>query len=732
MTNSDNQKTAKRSNVLMTVLLCLVCIAVNLLGAFVSTHFHMPLYLDTVGTIVTAVYSGSLPGMVVGLITSLLRGIQDSSQLYYGTLNMCCAIVAAFFAKKGIFRNLFKPILLVPLLAVMTGCIGAVMSWFLNSGDFGGLAEPYARGIYERLGGYPFLSQLGAEVLVDLADKLIVVILAVVLIRLVPRFMKDRLQWQNVTTLSQEETARLAAETVAGNVKCRKISLKAKVLLIITAVTLMIAATATGISYILFRDSTIDEHVKLAETMTNVAVKSIDPVKVYDYSIHGEAAEGYLETEQKLYAIKDCSSEVQFLYVYRIMRDGYHVVFDLDTEEALGDNPGDVLPFDDGVNPYLKELFAGEDIPPMITVDSDGWLLTVYTPLRDASGKCRCYVGVDISMNLLSQFGYTFLAKLISAFTGFFLLALGIGAKMVDENVVRPIDTIAACADAFAYNSSDAREESVERLKALDIKSGDEVERLYNALVTTTEESMRYVSDIQTQTEKISQMQNGLILVLADIVESRDKCTGDHVHKTAAYVKIIVEEMKRLGYYKDQLTDEFVHNVINSAPLHDIGKISVPDNILNKPGKLTDEEFAAMKSHTTEGAKVLQETIDMVPESCYLEEAKNLAAYHHEKWNGKGYPFGLEGEQIPLSARIMAVADVFDALVSSRSYKKPFSFDMAMNIIREDAGTHFDPLVAQAFLSAQDQVKEVMAEFDKMSNPNGEEIDTDGSTDQKR
>ena len=732
MTNVNNKKTPKRGSALITVLLCLLCIPLNLLGAFVCTQFHVPLYLDTIGTIVAAVFSGSLPGMVVGLVTNLLRGLQDSTQLYYGTLNMCCAVVASFFAKKGIFKSSFKPLLIVPVLGLMTGCIGAVMTWFLNSGNFGGLAEPYARWIDQRLGSYPFLSQLAAEILIDMADKLIVVILAVILIKLVPHSMKDRLRWQNVTLLSDEEEARLAAETAAAKIKCRTISLKAKVLLIITAVTLMIAGAATAISYILFRDSTIEEHVKLAETMTNVAAMSIDPVKVHDYMVHGEAAEGYRETEQKLYAIKDCSSEVQFLYVYTMMLDGYHVVFDLDTEEAKGDNPGDVLPFDDGVKPYLVDLLAGNDIPPMITVDSDGWLLTVYTPLRDTEGNSPCYVGVDISMNLLSKFGYTFLARLISVFTGFFLLALGIGAKMVEESVVRPIDAIAACADAFAYNSSDAREESVERLKELTIRSGDEVERLYDALVTTTEESMQYVADIQTQTEKISQMQNGLILVLADIVESRDQCTGDHVRKTAAYVKIIVEEMKRLGFYEDQLTDEFMQNVINSAPLHDIGKISVPDNILNKPGKLTEMEFAIMKSHTTEGAKVLQEAIDMVPDSGYLEEAKNLAEYHHEKWNGKGYPHGLASEEIPLSARIMAVADVFDALVSSRSYKKPFSFEMAMNIIREDAGTHFDPLVAKAFLSAQDQVKEVMAEFDKISNPNGEEIDMDGSTDQKR
>ena len=116
----------------------------------------------------------------------------------------------------------------------------------------------------------------------------------------------------------------------------------------------------------------------------------------------------------------------------------------------------------------------------------------------------------------------------------------------------------------------------------------------------------------------------------------------------------------------------------------------------------------------------------------YLAEAKNLAEYHHEKWNGNGYPHGIEGEEIPLSARIMAVADVFDALVSRRSYKRPFSFEKAMSIIQEDAGTHFDPLVAKAFLASKEEVRKVMDEFDKMSNPYGEEVDIDGSSDQKR
>jgi len=198
-----------------------------------------------------------------------------------------------------------------------------------------------------------------------------------------------------------------------------------------------------------------------------------------------------------------------------------------------------------------------------------------------------------------------------------------------------------------------------------------------------------------------------LIMVMADLVESRDKYTGDHIKNTSAYAQIIMNQMRREGIYADQLTDEFISNVAKSAPLHDVGKIAVSDVILNKPGRLTDEEFAIMRSHTLAGKEILEGATAAVSESSYLDEAQNLAAYHHEKWNGSGYPYGIEGEEIPLSARIMAVADVFDALVAKRSYKEGFPVDKALAIIEEGIGTHFDPQVARAFLHAQDKARAI-------------------------
>ncbi len=268
------------------------------------------------------------------------------------------------------------------------------------------------------------------------------------------------------------------------------------------------------------------------------------------------------------------------------------------------------------------------------------------------------------------------------------------------------INSIADAALRVNYTTPQTREESMAMLEGLDIHTGDEIEHLYEAYKRASADTVRYIGEVQRKTEQITRLQNGLVLVLADMVESRDQCTGDRVRKTAAYAGIILRQMKKEGIYADRLTDEYIAEVVSSAPLHDVGKIAVSDTILNKPGRLTEEEFKTMQNHTTEGGKVIEKAMALVAEeSEYLTEAKNLATGHHEKWNGKGYPLGLKGEEIPLSARVMAVADVFDALVSRRSYKEPFSIDKAIEIIRHDAGSHFDPNVVRAFLDAEEEIR---------------------------
>lgn len=199
--------------------------------------------------------------------------------------------------------------------------------------------------------------------------------------------------------------------------------------------------------------------------------------------------------------------------------------------------------------------------------------------------------------------------------------------------------------------------------------------------------------------ERISCMQSGMITFMAEVVENRDDNTGGHIRRTAKYVECIAKELKRQGIYSDVLTDKYMEGMVVAAPLHDIGKIHIPDAVLNKPGKLTEEEFEIIKTHTTAGEQLLIHAKEELGESGYLNMAVVMAAYHHEWWNGKGYPYGISGEEIPLCARIMAVADVFDALTSKRCYKNAMPLEKAYAIIREESGTHFDPAIVEAFFS---------------------------------
>ena len=205
--------------------------------------------------------------------------------------------------------------------------------------------------------------------------------------------------------------------------------------------------------------------------------------------------------------------------------------------------------------------------------------------------------------------------------------------------------------------------------------------------------------------EQVSNMQSGMISFMAEVVENRDDNTGGHIRRTAEYVESIANRLKRNGAYSNILSDTYMRDMVVAAPLHDIGKIHIPDAVLNKPGKLTDEEFEIMKTHTTAGKELLIHAKEDLGESGYLNMAVEMAAYHHEWWNGKGYPYGIGGEDIPLCARIMAVADVFDALTSKRCYKDAMPLEKAYAIIREESGTHFDPAVVEAFFAVAEDIK---------------------------
>ena len=706
--NTGGQR--RRNKPLHVLALVIFGVVLNLFGAHLVSSLGLPLYLDAVGTVFAAVLGGYLPGILAGYIANLINGLTDSVNIFYGSVNAMIGVVAAFYAQKGYWKRPFKSLLTVPVLAIVGGGLGSLLTWCL----FGYSVNPdnpsgkLTMFLISSGGFNEFSGQLIGDVTADLLDKAVTVLCASGLYRLVPR------RWHELFLLSGWWQAPMSKEELrtVERQDLRSVSLRTKILAIITVTVMLVTVGFSFVFTLLYHNLMLEEHMILATGVTNLAVSAIDPERVDEYIELGEAAPGYLETERQLYAIRDSSVDIEYVYVYKILPDGCHVVFDLDTEDLPGAEPGELVPFDESFAEYIPDLLAGKPIEPLVTNDTYGWLLTVYAPVYDSQGNCRCYAAADISMLRVTAGEAGFMARVISLSLGVFLITLFVALWFAEYNIVLPINTMTAAAGAFAYDSEKARAASVQHFRSLDIRTGDEIENLYKAVGKTMDDTVRYVEELNTKSETITRMQNGLIMVLADMVESRDQCTGDHVQKTATYVKVIMEHMRKLGIHADEITDKFFEDVVASAPLHDVGKIHVSDAILNKPGRLTDEEFAIMKTHTTAGREIIDMTIKVVGgESGYLGEARHLSSCHHERWDGKGYPDGLKGEDIPLSARIMAVADVFDALVSRRVYKAPFSFEAAMDIIREGSGTQFDPEVVRAFVDAEDEVRAISETF---------------------
>lgn len=213
---------------------------------------------------------------------------------------------------------------------------------------------------------------------------------------------------------------------------------------------------------------------------------------------------------------------------------------------------------------------------------------------------------------------------------------------------------------------------------------------------------------VEQQLQRITQLQSDIIITMANLIESRDGTTGEHVKRTSVYTRFLVNKMLQKGVYREELTPAFVDYLCKAVPMHDIGKITVPDRILSKPGALTPEEYDIMKSHAAEGGKIIRENMDRIADKEFVDIAFDTASYHHEKWNGKGYPSGLSGKDIPLSARILAVVDVFDALVSKRQYKEGMTLDQAFDIMRKDRGEGFEPVIWDVFEESADELRELM------------------------
>ena len=254
----------------------------------------------------------------------------------------------------------------------------------------------------------------------------------------------------------------------------------------------------------------------------------------------------------------------------------------------------------------------------------------------------------------------------------------------------------------FQFDEVEARVETHLRLRRLQL----ELEKHNFHLEDLVKEKVAEISDSQMAT----------IIAVAKLAEYRDDETGYHIERTRIFCKVLAEKMRENLRYTDSINDAFIENIYHAATLHDIGKVGIPDNILLKPGKLTPEEFEVIKTHTVIGARTLQASRSKYPRNAFVNMGIAIAHSHHERWDGNGYPDGLVGEDIPLSARIMALADVYDALRSKRPYKEAFSHDKSCGIILEAAGRDFDPMVIDAFKAVTSEFADFRKRMDNSTS----------------
>ena len=695
----------KRSNI-FALIMCLMGVVINMALNSLVSALDLPLYLDTVGTVLVAALGGYLPGVIVGFFTNAVKALSNPASLYYGTVNISIAFITPAFFSKGWHKKISGIIGMILLFTLIGGGLGALIPWLIEDISFDG--EAVSSVIYETLHVSRGAAQLSASLIRDLPDKAITVLLVLAAVHLIPESSRHlfRFSMWLQRPVAEDEAAHIGQSSV------RVMSLRKKTLLVLGLSMATVAVAASSASLIIYTDALIDDHIRIAQGTARIAAGELNGDHIDDYLKSGGDTEEYRRLERELRNILVSTTDIKYLYVYKIMDDGCHVVFDLD---EMGEKPGDVIPFDEGFSEYIPDLLAGRAVDPIITNDRYGHLLTVYEPVYDSDGRCACYVGADVDVGKLAVMRRSFIAKSASIFLGFFVLLCTFVIWLVDYQLIIPINTVARGMNELTHASAsqERMDEDVKMFRSLNIHTGDELENLYHSAGSMTRNQAEHLRSIRRLSDSTAKMQDGLIITMADLVESRDSDTGAHVQKTAAYVKIIVEGLKKKGYYLQKITPKFMSDVVRSAPLHDVGKINIPDEVLNKPGKLTDEEYEIMKTHTTAGKRIMENAISTVEGDNYLKEARNMAAYHHERWDGKGYPEGIHGEVIPLSARIMAVADVFDALTSPRVYKPAFPLEKALAILEEGKGTQFDPKCVEVFMDALPEVKVILKKYNK-------------------
>ena len=489
------------------VLICFAGVILNVTGSVLAQKFDLPIFLDTIGTAFIAALCGYVPGITVGFLTNVIGSGFNIDEMYFGLVNIIVAVMSDFFYKDGYYEKFSKVLMTIPATALMTGLFGTLIEELLK--------QMNAFQTFVAVGEH-FLRNFSGEV----ADKGLAILIAFFMLKLISPELK-----KNFRLIGNMQAPLTPEMRAAINKRSRFISsLRTKMIATLMSITLLLAIFISAISYKIYQESAIRDRIRIADGIITMVVNKIDPKRVDEFIELGHQAEGYNEVERELYAIRALNSDVQFIYVYKIMEDGCHVVFDLDTADVEASEPGEVEEFEEAFEKNLPDLFAGRPIAPIISDDTFGHLLTIYKPVYDSTGHCTCYAGIDFSMDEVYDHNRMFISRVISIFSSVVVLIFALGLWFVENNIILPVKTMEWCARNFAYDSEEARARNIQHIRDLDIKTNDEIENLYSAFLKTTSDSMNYFENL-----KRSKIQ----LAVMDELAHKDALTG--LKNKAAY-----------------------------------------------------------------------------------------------------------------------------------------------------------------------------------------------------
>lgn len=681
-------------------------VLINVGFSTLASKYSLPLYLDTIGTIFVSILGGGLPGIITGMATNIIINFFVSGYLYFSIINVLLALITSWFAHYSKRNRIIRVVAFILVSSAVCSVLGMEIQYLVEGLPMMANLEEVSKLLYSGDGKGYFVSLTFVSFLLNIVDKGISLFIAIIAIKLIPESVRT-----NISNAGWKQKPMSLEDIRAYRKKVGRKTVLNKVSFILAATIIMLSIILVSISISFYYEDCKEEYTNEVYAVVESAASVIDGDQISEYVKWGKRATGYRDTEKILQMLLDNTQGVEKLSVFIAEKNGYMYIF----QEAKPDveilENGKILPYMEQYTDSIQQFIEGEVVDELI-YSKDKSVFSASYPIRNSNGDVVAYVVADVYMSFLSEYARDYLLKTFLCFSGFIVLIMVMGFTHAGYNLVFPINSITHASSMFLASHGDqkALDENVRRTRALEIRTDDEIEALYIALCKMESEMAEYVRDLRHYAEVTKKMQNGLIITLAGMVENRNVSSSSHVQNTAAYVRIILNGLKRKGYYPEKISDEYMEQLEMSAPLHDIGKINLPDSIVSKHGELTDEEAEVMKNHTVYGREIIERAIETVKGESYLKEARNMAAYHHERWDGTGYPEGLHGEVIPLSARIMALADYLDTLTSPRGFKISYSLEEALDMIQAESGKYFDPKCVEAL---NDSIVEVRAVLNK-------------------